>query len=208
MMASTLVGLCVAFVPPRLGRRSAILTGVSLGAPAHAAAPCLDGALKWKQYRECEAAGGGDECVQPDPNVCIEKPYNEQPSFKQASAQQLDSAAEKMARIEAEAELTRQALGAYRSSKRARAELPSMSATGSPLLLAQLTRSAIGTTIAYRVASKGYARGSLSRDGAIAAFAVATLAFTSSVRSGVTLLTFYWTGSKLTKLGAKVRRFL
>lgn len=71
--------------------------------------------------------------------------------------------------------------------------------------LAQAVRTTLGTAIAYKVASGGLKRGSLSRDGSIAAFAVAALAFSSSFRSGMTLLAFYKTGSALTKVGARVK---
>ena len=72
-------------------------------------------------------------------------------------------------------------------------------------ILPQAGRTAIGTAIALKISRSGLKKGSLSRDGAIAAFAVASLAFSASFRSGVTLLTFYLTGSKLTKVGANVK---
>ena len=82
------------------------------------------------------------------------------------------------------------------------------SSTVSMSLVAQIGRSSIGTAIAYKVASGGYKKGSLNRDGAVAAFAVAALSFSCSMRSGATLLCFYKTGSMLTKYGAATKRKL
>lgn len=91
------------------------------------------------------------------------------------------------------------------------------SALGAPILsswrhrppamspLAQVARTAFGTAVAYKVASGGFERGSLSSGGAAAAFVVAAVAFSCSFRSGVTLLAFYKTGSALTKVGASVK---
>ena len=76
------------------------------------------------------------------------------------------------------------------------------------LPLQQLGRTTLGTAIAYKIATGGHKRGSLNRDGAIAAFAVAALAFSCSFRSGITLLCFYKTGSMLTKYGASIKQKL
>ena len=75
-------------------------------------------------------------------------------------------------------------------------------------LVQQLGRTTLGTAVAYKVAKGGHKRGSLNRDGAVAAFTVAALAFSCSFRSGITLLCFYKTGSMLTKYGAAVKQKL
>ena len=75
-------------------------------------------------------------------------------------------------------------------------------------LVHQLGRTTLGTAVAYKIAKGGHKRGSLNEDGAIAAFAVAALAFSCSFRSGITLLCFYKTGSMLTKYGAAVKQKL
>jgi cation transport ATPase len=75
-------------------------------------------------------------------------------------------------------------------------------------LMQQLGRTTLGTAVAYKIAKGGHKRGSLNRDGAVAAFTVAALAFSCSFRSGVTLLCFYKTGSMLTKYGAAVKQKL
>jgi uncharacterized protein (TIGR00297 family) len=75
-------------------------------------------------------------------------------------------------------------------------------------LVQQLGQTTLGTAVAYKVAKGGLKRGSLNRDGAIAAFTVAALAFSCSFRSGITLLCFYKTGSMLTKYGAAVKQKL
>ena len=69
-------------------------------------------------------------------------------------------------------------------------------------LVFQLGRTTIGSALAYKVSNSGYAKGSLTREGAAAAFAVASLACSCSARTGATLLCFYKTGSILTKFGA------
>ena len=76
------------------------------------------------------------------------------------------------------------------------------------MALQQLGRTTLGTAVAYKVAKGGLKRGSLNRDGAVAAFTVAALAFSCSFRSGITLLCFYKTGSMLTKYGAAVKQKL
>ena len=76
------------------------------------------------------------------------------------------------------------------------------------MALQQLGRTTLGTAIAYKIAKGGHKRGSLIRDGAVAAFTVAALAFSCSFRSGITLLCFYKTGSMLTKYGAAVKQKL
>ena len=76
------------------------------------------------------------------------------------------------------------------------------------MALQQLGRTTLGTAVAYKVAKGGHKRGSLNRDGAVAAFTVAALAFSCSFRSGITLLCFYKTGSMLTKYGAAVKQKL
>ena len=68
--------------------------------------------------------------------------------------------------------------------------------------LPQLGRTTLGTGIAYQLATSGKKKGSLTTSGATAAFFVATAAFSCSFRSGLTLIAFYYTGSKLTKVGA------
>ena len=68
--------------------------------------------------------------------------------------------------------------------------------------LPQLGRTTLGTGIAYKLATSGIKKGSLTTSGACAAFFVATAAFSCSFRSGLTLIAFYYTGSKLTKVGA------
>ena len=75
-------------------------------------------------------------------------------------------------------------------------------------LMQQLGRTTLGSAIAYKIAKSGHKRGSLNRGGAVAAFAVAALAFSCSFRSGITLLCFYKTGSMLTKYGAAAKQKL
>lgn len=54
----------------------------------------------------------------------------------------------------------------------------------------------------------GYKKQSLNQAGAIAAFVVAATAFSCSFRSGMTLIAFYGTGSKLTKVGSTQKQQL
>ena len=68
---------------------------------------------------------------------------------------------------------------------------------------ADLLRTSVGVVLARKISRSGLRRGSLSRDGAAAAFAVASLSLGTSWRNGLTLLTFYWTSSRLTRVGSK-----
>jgi len=56
---------------------------------------------------------------------------------------------------------------------------------------------------AVAISMKGYRKKSLSLSGAIAAFFVGLITLGSSYRFGITLLNFYITSSKLTKLKEK-----
>ena len=55
---------------------------------------------------------------------------------------------------------------------------------------------------------RGRRKGSLSRDGAAAAFAVGLVSCAASVRLGLTLIAFFVTASRLTKVGAARKREL
>jgi uncharacterized protein (TIGR00297 family) len=51
----------------------------------------------------------------------------------------------------------------------------------------------------------GLRKRSLSESGARSAFVVASLSLATSWRNGITLLAFYWTSSKLTRFGSKIK---
>ena len=62
------------------------------------------------------------------------------------------------------------------------------------------TRYMLALIIAIGMSLKGYKKKSLSKSGAITAFIVCYIIFRSSYRFGLTLLNFYITSSKLTKV--------
>lgn len=62
--------------------------------------------------------------------------------------------------------------------------------------------------MAAKVAQSGLKKQSLRTSGALSAFAVASLSLACSLRSGITLLFFYWTSSKLTRIGASTKKTL
>ncbi|KAL7466817.1 hypothetical protein ACHAXS_007096 [Conticribra weissflogii] len=68
-----------------------------------------------------------------------------------------------------------------------------------------LLRTALGLLLARRLSSSGLRKRSLSRSGAISAFLVSSLSLSTSFRNGITLFSFYWTGSKLTRVGSSVK---
>lgn len=66
----------------------------------------------------------------------------------------------------------------------------------------------VAVLIAFVIAIKSYRRKSLDVTGAVAGFLVMTLHFAISYRFGAILLVFFFTSSKLTKVGEdKKRRF-
>lgn len=68
-----------------------------------------------------------------------------------------------------------------------------------------LSRFLLGLAIATAMSVRGRKRGSLSPSGAIAAFIVGFLTFFSSVRFGLTLLTFYLTATKMTRYKSELK---
>ena len=58
---------------------------------------------------------------------------------------------------------------------------------------------------ARRISNSGLKKKSLNKEGAFAAFIVASLSLATSWRNGITLLSFYWTSSKLTRVGSKIK---
>lgn len=70
---------------------------------------------------------------------------------------------------------------------------------------ADVVRTTIGIVLARRISNSGLRKRSLSNSGALSAFIVASLSLSTSWRNGITLLAFYWTSSKLTRLGSKIK---
>mmetsp|Transcript_22137 Transcript_22137/g.46707 ORF Transcript_22137/g.46707 Transcript_22137/m.46707 type:complete len:397 (-) Transcript_22137:168-1358(-) len=68
-----------------------------------------------------------------------------------------------------------------------------------------IIRTFVGIVLAQRISNSGLKKRSLSKSGALSAFAVASLSLATSWRNGVTLLAFYWTSSKLTRVGSKIK---
>ncbi len=68
-----------------------------------------------------------------------------------------------------------------------------------------LFRVACATAIALKMSRRGLAKKSLDASGATAAFLVGFLALASSWRCGMCLLVFYFSSSKVTKLGQKTK---
>jgi uncharacterized membrane protein len=62
-------------------------------------------------------------------------------------------------------------------------------------------RLAVAASVALLMARSGLEKKSLSRDGAAAAVSVGFLSMGASYRFGATLLLFYYSSSKLTKVG-------
>ena len=84
--------------------------------------------------------------------------------------------------------------------------------TSQPLFSALVTapavdiiRTTVGLVLARRISKSGLRKRSLSNSGALSAFIVASLSLATSWRNGITLLAFYWTSSKLTRLGSKIK---
>ncbi|EJK55690.1 hypothetical protein THAOC_24547, partial [Thalassiosira oceanica] len=75
-------------------------------------------------------------------------------------------------------------------------------------VVTDILRTSVGLVLARKISRSGLRKGSLSKDGAAAAFAVASLSLGTSWRNGLTLLTFYWTSSRLTRVGSKRKRTL
>lgn len=95
---------------PLLGRRAAAAAAAAAAAPlllapppepVLAAAPCVDGALRWKKYRE----GSGPK----PPDGCVEVPYAETDEFKALSTDAVNRRAEAAAARKEEDERTREA---------------------------------------------------------------------------------------------------
>ncbi|KAL9184454.1 hypothetical protein ACHAXT_002540 [Thalassiosira profunda] len=76
--------------------------------------------------------------------------------------------------------------------------LPSASAT-------DVVRTVAGLALARTISKRGLQKQSLSKSGALSAFIVASLSLSTSWRNGITLLAFYWTSSKLTRVGSKIK---
>ena len=70
---------------------------------------------------------------------------------------------------------------------------------------ADVIRTSIGIILARKISNSGYKKKSLNKSGALSAFLVASLSLATSWRNGLTLLTFYWTSSKLTRVGTKTK---
>ena len=70
------------------------------------------------------------------------------------------------------------------------------------------TRVAIATLVAAFLARHGLKRKTLSKPGALAAFAVGFVSFSCSYRFGLTLIAFYYSSSKLTKYKGDEKRKL
>eukprot|EP00984_Skeletonema_dohrnii_P005158 scaffold1815_cov147-Skeletonema_dohrnii-CCMP3373.AAC.10 len=68
-----------------------------------------------------------------------------------------------------------------------------------------ISRTIIGLLLAQKISNSGYKKQSLSKSGAISAFLVASFSLATSFRNGLTLLAFYWTSSKLTRVGSKIK---
>lgn len=68
-----------------------------------------------------------------------------------------------------------------------------------------ISRTILGLILAQQISNSGYQKQSLSKSGALSAFLVASLSLATSFRNGLTLLTFYWTSSKLTRVGSKIK---
>ena len=60
--------------------------------------------------------------------------------------------------------------------------------------------------LAVAMSLRGYRKGSLDASGARAAFVVGLILCTASVRFGLTLIAFFLSSSKVTKIGAKRKR--
>ena len=85
---------------------------------------------------------------------------------------------------------------------------PSIVSTAMPILspvTTDILRTVTGLILAKRISASGLRKRSLNKTGAISAFIVASLSLSTSWRNGITLLTFYWTSSKLTRVGSKIK---
>ncbi|KAA8495674.1 Transmembrane protein 19 [Porphyridium purpureum] len=71
-----------------------------------------------------------------------------------------------------------------------------------------IVRALLAVVIASVAAYKGHRRGSLTHDGAIAAFIVGATSLSCSWRFGLTLLLFYFSGTRLTKWRQEEKRRL
>lgn len=68
-----------------------------------------------------------------------------------------------------------------------------------------IVRTCLGVILAHRISNSGLQKRSLAKSGALSAFIVASLSLATSWRNGITLLSFYWTSSKLTRVGSKIK---
>lgn len=68
-----------------------------------------------------------------------------------------------------------------------------------------ISRTIVGLFLAQKISNSGYKKQSLSKSGAVSAFLVAAFSLATSFRNGLTLLAFYWTSSKLTRVGSKIK---
>lgn len=75
----------------------------------------------------------------------------------------------------------------------------------SPIIAEDICRTCVGFVLARRISARGLRNRSLSKSGARSAFVVAALSLATSWRNGITLLAFYWTSSKLTRFGSKIK---
>ncbi len=69
-------------------------------------------------------------------------------------------------------------------------------------------RVAFAAFVAYKMSKRGLAKKSLDRSGAHAALLVGFLALASAWRTGICLLVFYFSSSRVTKIGASRKQKL
>lgn len=70
----------------------------------------------------------------------------------------------------------------------------------------EVTRIGIALLLAYSMANRGVAKGSLSRNGGIAAFVVGFVSLACGYRFGAALLSFYYAGTRATRFGASLKK--
>ena len=71
-----------------------------------------------------------------------------------------------------------------------------------------ISRGFVALVIAVAMAGRGLKKQSLSKSGAMAAFAVGLVSFLASYRMGITLILFYQSSSSLTKVGNAIKKKL
>ena len=85
------------------------------------------------------------------------------------------------------------------------ASSPMISAISSVVPGEDIVRLCVGFVLAFRISAGGLRKRSLSESGARSAFVVASMSLATSWRNGITLLAFYWTSSKLTRFGSRIK---